>query len=51
MTETFNHPSGVGDAGAKIAAGTRIWHLCHVPALGDVRISRPEAVVEFFEAR
>ncbi|HEX7845146.1 MAG TPA: acyltransferase [Chitinophagaceae bacterium] len=28
--EIFVHPSSVVDAGAKIGAGTRIWHFCHL---------------------
>lgn len=28
----FVHPSAIVDAGAKIGAGTRVWHFCHLMA-------------------
>jgi len=30
MSEYFVHPSSFVDEGAKIGAGTKIWHFCHV---------------------
>lgn len=29
-TEYFVHPTAVVDAGARIGAGTKIWHFCHI---------------------
>lgn len=31
-SDIFIHPSSVVDDGAKIGAGTKIWHFCHVAA-------------------
>jgi UDP-2-acetamido-3-amino-2,3-dideoxy-glucuronate N-acetyltransferase len=30
LSETFVHQSAYVDEGAKVGAGTRIWHFCHV---------------------
>lgn len=30
MTAYFAHPSSFVDEGARIGAGTRIWHFCHI---------------------
>lgn len=30
MQEVYIHPSSFVDEGAKIGAGTKIWHFCHV---------------------
>ena len=35
-TEYYAHPSAVIDEGARIGAGSRIWHFCHI---------MPEAVI------
>ena len=32
MSETFIHESAYVDDGARIGAGTRVWHFCHVNA-------------------
>src|SRR5216684_4203781 len=38
MADFFVHPSSYVDEGARIGAGTKIWHFCHVMAgavIGD----------------
>ena len=30
MTETFVHPTAVVDPGARLGAGTKVWHFAHV---------------------
>ena len=32
MTRFWAHPSAVVDAGARIGAGSKVWHFCHVMA-------------------
>lgn len=30
MTAPFIHPSAIVDQGAKLAAGVKVWHFCHI---------------------
>src|SRR5688572_16332965 len=36
MTDFFVHESAVVDAGARIGAGTQIWHFSHVSAGAEI---------------
>jgi len=36
MDKTYIHESAIVDAGAKIGAGTKIWHFCHVMGTSEV---------------
>jgi UDP-2-acetamido-3-amino-2,3-dideoxy-glucuronate N-acetyltransferase len=36
VSATFVHPSAVVDEGARIGAGTKVWHFCHVSSGAEV---------------
>ncbi len=36
MSDIFIHPTAIVDEGAKIGAGTKVWHFCHISS--DVTI-------------
>jgi UDP-2-acetamido-3-amino-2,3-dideoxy-glucuronate N-acetyltransferase len=36
MTDYFVHESSFVDAGARIGAGTKVWHFCHVMAGAEI---------------
>ena len=36
MTDYFAHPTAVIDPGARIGAGTTVWHFCHVSAGAEI---------------
>lgn len=38
MSEPFVHPTAVVDPGARLGAGTKVWHFCHVS--GGARIGQ-----------